>query len=127
MKAINPAGAPRPAPGYAQCVVHGAGAERIVISGQIGVTADGTVVEGLEAQTEQCFRNIFAVLEGAGFARENLVKIVAYVTVPGQVAVFRDIRDRLMEGHLCASTYLEIGGLASPSFLVEIEAEAIRE
>ncbi len=127
MRAFNPDKAPKPGSNYAQCVVHGANAERIVVSGQIGMTADGQIREGLEAQTEQCFKNIFAVLEGAGFSHEHLVKIVAYVTQSGQVAVFRDIRDRMMGGHLCASTYLEISGLASPQFLVEIEAEAVKE
>ncbi|MEM8975726.1 MAG: Rid family hydrolase, partial [Pseudomonadota bacterium] len=76
MRALNPEGAPKPASGYAQCVIHSAGAERIVISGQVGVRADGTIVEGLEAQTEQVFENIFAVLENTGFKREDLVKIV---------------------------------------------------
>ncbi len=127
MKAFNPDNAPKPGSHYAQCVVHGANAERIVVSGQVGIASDGTIRDGLAAQTEQCFKNIFAVLEGAEFKREHLVKIVAYVTQPGQVAVFRDVRDRMMGGHLCASTYLELSGLAAPQFLVEIEAEAVKE
>lgn len=127
MKALNPDGAPKPASDYAQCVIHGANAERIVISGQVGIRLDGTIAEGLEAQTEQVFQNLFAVLENTGFKREHLVKIVAYCTEPGTVSVFRDTRDRLMKGHLCASTYLEISGLASPQFLIEIEGEAVKE
>ena len=127
MKALNPDGAPKPASDYVQCVIHSANAERIVISGQVGVRPDGTIVEGLEAQTEQVFQNIFAVLENTGFKREHLVKIVAYCTEPGTVAVFRDVRDRVLEGHLCASTYLEISGLAAPQFMIEIEGEAVKE
>jgi hypothetical protein len=37
------------------------------------------------------------------------------------------MRDRKLGGHLCAATYLEVAGLASPQFLVEIEAEAVCE
>ena len=127
MKAFNPDNAPKPAARYAQCVVHGANAERLIISGQIGVTNDGATVEGIAAQTEQCFKNIFAVLEGAGFAREHLVKLVTYVTQPGQTAAVREVRDRMMAGHLCCSTYIQGAGLAGPDWLIEIEAEAIKE
>ncbi|MGI9411299.1 MAG: RidA family protein [Hyphomicrobiaceae bacterium] len=127
MKAFNPENAPQPAARYAQAVVHGANAERLIISGQIGVTNDGTTLDGLEAQTEQCFKNIFAVLEGAGFKREHLAKLVTYVTQPGQTGVVREVRDRMMDGHLCCSTYLQVAGLAGPAWLVEIEAEAIKE
>ena len=127
MKAFNPDNAPQPAARYAQCVVHGANAERLIISGQIGVTKDGETLEGMEAQTEQCFKNIFAVLDGAGFKREHLVKLVTYVTEPGQTGVVREVRDRMMDGHLCCSTYLQVAGLAAPTWLVEIEAEAVKD
>lgn len=127
MKAINPENAPQPAARYAQAVVHGANAERLIISGQIGVTKDGTTLEGVKAQSEQCFTNIFAVLDGAGFKREHLVKLVMYVTQPGQTAVVREVRDRMLDGHLCCSTYIQVAGLAVPAWLVEIEAEAVKE
>ena len=45
----------------------------------------------------------------------------------GQVAAYRQVRDKMLNGHLCANTYLEIEGLAAPEFLVEIEGEAVRE
>ena len=32
--------------------------------------------------------------------------------------------DELLQGHACASTLLIVAGLASPEFMVEIEAEA---
>lgn len=127
MKAMNPDGVVKPASNYAQCVMHAANAERLVISGQVGVAPDGTIAEGLQAQTEQTFKNLLAVLDGAGFKREHLVKIVAYVTIPGQVGVFREVRERMLGDHLCASTYLEISGLAAPDFLVEVEGEAVKD
>jgi len=127
MRAISPDGVVKPASNYAQAVVHAAAAERIVISGQLGLRPDGGLEDGLETQMERAWLNVFAVLESAGFKKENLVKATIFVTVPGQVAVYRAVRDRLFEGHLCANTYLEIAGLAAPEFLVEIEAEAVKE
>ncbi len=66
-------------------------------------------------------------METGGFAREDLIRATIYVTVPGSVALYRYVRDRMLDGHRCANTYLEISALASPEFLVEIEAEAIKE
>ncbi len=127
MKAINPDGVVKPASQYVQAVVHRAQAERMVISGQLGVAPDGTLLEGVEAQMEQAWRNIFTIMAAEGFAKTSLVRATIYVTQAGQVAVYRRVRDRMLEGHLCANTYLEISGLAQPEFLVEIEAEAIKE
>ena len=127
MKLINPDTVARPASNYAHGVVHKAGAERLVISGQVGVRPDGTMADGLEAQAEQAWRNVLAVAEAAGFSHAHLVRVTTYVTEPGQVAVCRAVRDRVLEGHCCANTYLEIAGLAAPGWLVEIEAEAVKE
>ena len=126
MKVIQPDTVVKPASNYAQAVLLPSGGERLILAGQIGVRADGSIVEGLEAQMEQAWTNIFEILHEAGFAKAHLVRVVIYVTVPGQVAVYRAIRDRMLDGHLCPNTYLEISGLASPELLVEIEAEAQR-
>lgn len=127
MRAINPDGVVKPASNYAQAVVHAAGAERIVISGQLGLKPDGTLEAGLEAQMERAWLNIFAILDAAGFTKQHLIRATIYVTEPGQVLVYRSVRDRMLEGHLCANTYIEISQLAAPEFLVEIEAEAVKE
>ena len=127
MKLLNPETVVKPASNYVQGVMHGAAAERIVISGQLGLRPDGTLEVGLEAQMERAWLNLFAVMTAGGFDREHLIRATIYVTVPGQVAVYREIRDKMLAGHLCANTYLEISALAAPEFLVEIEAEAVKE
>ena len=126
-EALNPDGAPKPASRYVQAVRHGAGAERLVISGQIGVDREGRIAEGLAAQMEQAWRNLVAVIEGAGFRRSDLVKVVIYMTAPGDVALYRTVRDRMLEGHLAATTLVIVAGLASPALLFEVEGEAVRE
>ncbi len=127
MQRINPDTVAKPASNYAHGIVHRAGAERLIISGQVGLRLDGTMAEGVEAQAEQAWRNVLNVAEAAGFGREHLARATTYVTEPGQVAVCRAVRDRVLEGHSCANTYLEVAGLAAPGWLVEIEAEAIKE
>ncbi len=127
MKLLNPDDIVKPASNYVQAVVHAATAERIVISGQLGLRPDGTLEDGLEAQMERAWSNLLGVMAAAGFAREQLIRATIYVTVPGQVELYRKVRDRALDGHRCANTYLEISGLAAPEFLVEIEGEAVRE
>lgn len=127
MKTINPDNVIKPASNYVQAVVHSAAAERIVISGQLGLRADGVLEQGLEAQMERAWSNLFAIMAAAGFDPGDLIRATIYVTEPGQVALYRKVRDRMLQGHLCANTYLEISALAAPEFLVEIEGEAVRE
>ena len=76
---------------------------------------------------ERTWKNVFEILEAGGFTKENIVKATVYVTEPGKVEVFRSVRDRLFDGHICAFTYLQISGLASPELLVEIDVEAVKE
>ena len=127
MRTLNPDNVAKPASNYAHGVVHTAGAERLVISGQVGIMPDGTMADGVAGQAEQAWRNVIAVVEAAGFQREHLVRATTYVTVPGEVATCRIARDKVLEGHTCANTYLEVAGLAAPGWLVEVEAEAVKE
>lgn len=127
MKAFNPEGVVKPASNYVQAVVHSAAAQRVVISGQLGLHPDGTLADGLDAQMRQAWSNVFAVAAASGFDKHDLIRVVIYVTVPGSVFQYRQVRDEMLEGHLCANTYIEISALAAPEYLVEIEAEAIKE
>lgn len=124
---LNPEGVVKPASNYVQAVIHSGNARRLLISGQVGVTADGKVLDGMEAQLRQCWANLLAVLKAAGFEKKHLVKTVIYVTEPGQVALSRRIRDEALEGVLTASTYIQCGGLATPAFLCEVEGEAVQD
>lgn len=125
MQFVNPSGVAAPASNYSHVVVVPAGMRRAVVSGQIGIAPDGTVPRALEAQMEQAWRNVFAVLAGVGMSKRDIVKVVFYATVPDSVKLYREVRDRVLEGHAPACTYLEISALASPNLLCEIEVEAV--
>jgi enamine deaminase RidA (YjgF/YER057c/UK114 family) len=127
MKFLNPSDAPAPASRYSQGVLVPANARRLVISGQIGMTKDGKVLDGIEAQLRQTWQNILAVLREGGMSVTDLVKITSFVTDPKAVAVTRQVRDEVLQGHQPASTFLVVAGLAMPALLCEIEAEAVKE
>lgn len=124
---IKPLSVAPPASRYAHGIVHSARARRLVIAGQVGVAVDGVAAIGLQAQCEQIWDNIVAILIEAGMSLTDLVRITAYSTVPGGVSTYRSVRDRRLGGHLVAATYIEVAGLAHPDYLIEIEAEAVCE
>ena len=123
----QPSAIAAPASRYSHGVEHAADARRVVVSGQIRMRPDGSLADGFEAQAAVAFDNLLAVVAEAGMAASDLVKVTAFATEPGQVAVFRAVRDRKLGGHAPAATYLEVAGLARPDYLVEIEAEVVKE
>ena len=122
---LNPDLVPQPASAYSQAIIHAAPARRVVISGQIGVNADGQIQDGLSAQIEQAFSNFMAIVHVAGLGAEHVVKITAYMVQGGEVTLYRQARDKALAGQRPASTYVVVAGLADPRFLFEVEGEAI--
>ncbi len=124
---INPDAVARPASRYSQGVLHGPVAKRLIISGQVGARVDGTVVEGIEAQTELVFDNLTAVLAAAGLGIADLVKLTIFCADPQGAGPIRQIRNQRLGDHCPASTFIHVAGLANPAYLIEIEGEALRE
>ena len=74
---LNPTTVSPPVGRYSHGVLVPAGARLLFISGQIGSNADGSVPEDFSEQARNAWRNLLAILEAAGVAAENLVKITA--------------------------------------------------
>lgn len=123
----KPASIAPPFSSYSHGVEVGANARWLHISGQVGVLPDGTLAQGASAQIDQAWRNVLAVLEGAGMAPENLVKVNSYLTRQEDIGLSREIRETLLDGAEPASTLVIVPALAHPDWLVEIEAVAASE
>jgi enamine deaminase RidA (YjgF/YER057c/UK114 family) len=118
---------PQPASRYSQLALAEGVTRRLEISGQVGVHPDGTVAEGLSDQLDVAFANIDRALAAAGMGRANLMKITVYLTEnsPEAVATYRARRDLWVgDSPAPAATLLVVSGLASPAFLVEVDAVA---
>jgi enamine deaminase RidA (YjgF/YER057c/UK114 family) len=102
-----------------------AGPERRVVRGQPARPA-GALDEGLEAQMQCAWIDLFEAIKAAGYERRHLVKTTVCVTEGGHLRLFRAVRDRMMRGHVAASAYLHVAGLGAPAHLVEIEGELVR-
>ncbi|MDJ0824887.1 MAG: Rid family hydrolase [Rhodobacter sp.] len=124
-RAIATDAAPPSFSDYAQAVETPPGARLLHVSGQVGARPDGTLAEDPEAQHEQAWRNVFAILAAADMGPTDIVDVLAIVTDPAGVPIFRKVRDRMLKGHLACSTLL-ISGLASPAWKVEIAVTAAR-
>jgi enamine deaminase RidA (YjgF/YER057c/UK114 family) len=121
---VNPATVHSTGGRYAHAARVDGAARRLVISGQVGIAPDGTILDGAEAQMAQALANLKAILaaEGMGFA--HVVKMTVFLTDAAHIPAWRTARAAAMEGQISASTLLIVAGLADPKFVVEVEAEA---
>ncbi|HZO62759.1 MAG TPA: RidA family protein, partial [Gaiellaceae bacterium] len=104
------------------------GAEAVVfVAGQGPVSAEGDVVgEGdFDAQVRQTFANLTAVLEQAGASLDAVVKLQVFLTDIGTLREYGRIRAELMPGPPPASTAVQVGALALPGMMIEVEAVAV--
>ncbi len=114
---------------YAGIFAHGTvldGPKRLVfLSGQIGVDPDGFTQTGFVAQTHQAMDNVEALLHDSGLTRENILRVVYYVTDPAHLKDLSDLRQlRWNSPQAPAVTTLVVSALAAPDLLVEIEVTA---
>jgi enamine deaminase RidA (YjgF/YER057c/UK114 family) len=103
-----------------------ANARWLFISGQIGMHPDGRPGVTAREQVEIIWQNIQTVLQSAGMDLTNIVKLTTYATAPEHLPILREVRERVLRGHLPASTLLIVAGLAKPEWLVEVEVYAAK-
>jgi 2-iminobutanoate/2-iminopropanoate deaminase len=120
---LNPASVRAPV-GYTHGVLVAQPARRLIISGQVGITLDGTVPKEAEAQIAQAFTNLRNVLASHEMTPANVVKVTAFLTDRSWISAYRTARDAFFPADPPASTLLFVAGLADPAFGFEIEAEA---
>ncbi|MDX1709557.1 MAG: RidA family protein [Rhodovibrionaceae bacterium] len=126
LKRHNPAGIAPAFSNYALGVQTPANARWLYISGQVGADAEGNMAEGAIAQCEQAWRNVLAILADADMGPRDLVKVTAYLTRQEDTGVYREVRDAMLDGADPASTLVIVSALASPDWLLEIEAVAAK-
>lgn len=113
--------------GYSHGVIVQGAERRLIISGQVGMAADGSVPAAGEGQIGQAFANLRAVLDANDMGIANVVKTTTFLTDRALLPAFRAARGAAFADHAPASTLLIVAGLADPRFMVEIEAEAVAD
>jgi 2-iminobutanoate/2-iminopropanoate deaminase len=125
-RATNPAGVAPPIRGYYSNCVRVEAGPLLFIAGQVGVDADGKVVdrESAAAQAEQALVNIDRILKANGATMADVVKVTVYVTDMKYLDEITPVRLKYFSREGPASAIVQVGALALPDLKVEIEAVA---
>ena len=101
------------------------GAERmLVLSGQIGMRADGSVPTDPLEQIDVAFENIVRNLQAAQMDVKDIFKLTYYLVGEIDTVQRRALVAAKLQGHTPCSTLLYVARLATPDLRVEIEAWA---
>jgi enamine deaminase RidA (YjgF/YER057c/UK114 family) len=104
-----------------------AGTKLLFVSGQVGTDPKGKLAPDFEAQCEQVWKNIDAVLKEGGMGYKDIVKMTTFLTDSRFIPASRIARDKAIPAApYPSSTLLIVQGLADPSMLVEIEVVAAK-
>ena len=103
------------------------GRRMVFIAGQLSRDGSGNVVGkgDMRAQIRQCCENIKTALAAAGASLADVVKISTFAVDIEKFFENVDVRTEYFGSVLPTSTTVEVRKLASPDFLVEIEAIAV--
>ena len=99
----------------------------IYIAGQVAFNKSGVVVGkgDFAQQATQVFENLKLALAAVGATFDDVVKVTTYVTDMSHIQTLREIRGKYYGKNAPASTLVEIGKLAHPDLMIEIEAIAV--
>ena len=118
MKQVQTNAAPQAIGPYSQGIVADGW---LFTSGQIPLTPGGEMVAGdIEAQTEQVFANLKAVLAAAGASLDTVVKTTVFVQDLNDFARLNAIYERNFGAHKPARSTVQVARLPREA-LVEIE------
>jgi enamine deaminase RidA (YjgF/YER057c/UK114 family) len=123
---IQPKSLNDPRPRYSQGIVV-EGGKLLFIAGQTASDKDGNVVGkgDIEAQTQQVFKNISAVLEEAGGSLDHMVMTTTYITDRKYREGYNRVRQQYYKNSQPTSTLVIVTGLANPDYLIEIAGIAV--
>ncbi|MBB3772311.1 enamine deaminase RidA (YjgF/YER057c/UK114 family) [Angulomicrobium tetraedrale] len=126
LRHLLPVAIRRPFARYSHAVEVPAGARLLLVSGQLGISAQDDIPESAEAQADLCFAALAACLAEADMGVADIVRLNAYVTDRAHMAGYMAARDRFIADPPPASTLMIVSGFTRPEFKVEVEALAAR-
>ena len=98
----------------------------VFVSGQGAMDpATGRLVEGgVERQTEQCLKNVKAILEAAGSSLQHVLRCGVFLVDMKEFPAMNEVYARRFGPHRPARTTVEVSGLPGDGLRVEIDAIA---
>ncbi|HKX17994.1 MAG TPA: RidA family protein [bacterium] len=98
----------------------------VYIAGQIAQDVEGNLVGrgDIEAQAVQIFENLKTVLASAGTSLDQVLKLTTFTTSVAYRQKIAEVRARYFKDYFPPNTFLVVASLATPDYLLEIEAVA---
>lgn len=122
-KVINTEKAPKAIGPYSQAIEANG---MLFISGQVPVNpANGTIPEGITAQTEQVMQNIGAILTEAGYTFENVIKSTCLLSDMENFKAMNEVYGKYYPNNPPARAAFAVKGLPLGA-MVEIETIAVK-
>jgi 2-iminobutanoate/2-iminopropanoate deaminase len=122
----NPATIHAPLAAYSH-QIEVSGQERLlVVSGQVGMRADGSIPDDPLEQLGVAFDNVERNLEEAGMDLADLVKLTVYLVGEWDTDARRQLMAARLGAHRPCMTAVWVVALAGPSLRVELDAWASR-
>jgi reactive intermediate/imine deaminase len=110
--------------GYSRAVVQG---DWVFVSGTTGVDySTMTLADGVQAQAEQCFKNIDAALRQAGSSLEDVVRVTYVLPDAKEFAQCWPVLRKYF-GEVRPAAMMISAGLLDPRMRIEIEVTALKQ
>ena len=114
---------PPPSAPYAQVVRSG---NLVFVSGAVGKDKKGNIAKGdIQAQFKQALENTRIALEAVGAKPEHVVRVTLYLLDMRQKSALDKLRDDFFGPDWPAAVAIGVTALASPDYLVEMDAIAV--
>ncbi len=99
----------------------------LYIAGQVARDIQGRLVGkgDFDAQARQVYTNLKNILQEAGGGLQNIIKTTTLLTHFGHIEGFGKIRHEFFGEIMPPNTLMIIESLASPDFMIEVEAIAV--
>ena len=99
----------------------------IFVSGQGGTDpATGRIAADVEAQTEQCLKNVRTILEEGGSGLSYVLRCGVFLMDMGDFDKMNKVYARMFDHHRPARTTVQVAGLPGRGLRVEIDAIAYK-
>jgi len=98
----------------------------VFVSGQGAVDPATGKLAGstVEQQTEQCLKNVRAILEAAGSSLQHVLRCGVFLVDMSEFASMNRVYERMFAGHRPARTTVQVSALPGDGLVVEIDAVA---
>ncbi len=118
---IHDVGAAKHIGKYSDAIETAAAMRWLHTSGTPGVADNGTVPQGIEAQTHLAWKHILAMLKKAGMSTADLVKVTTSLTDAKDIPAYAKLRGEILGDVRPAFMLQIVTGLIRPDVRVEVE------